>query len=78
MNTLDCTGNRYLVLPTVNDNKIKRRCYGCNNLFYVLCDHRHKLIFGMVLLVALAINKYYVPRRDVGDNLCANWNSVLV
>ena len=23
-------------------------------------------------------NKYYVPRRDVSDNLCANENTVLV
>ena len=32
----------------------------------------------MVALVALEKEKYYVPMRDVGDNTCANRNSVLV
>ena len=39
---LDCTGNRHLVPPTANDNKVKIRCYGCIHLFNILCNHRYK------------------------------------
>ena len=32
---------------------------------------------GTTPLVALAINKYYVTRRDISDNLCLNGDNEL-